>query len=433
VRLAEIALPAGGAGHFGAERLTVRRALVLFLASHLGAFAPGQLAAQVEVRPDGPVATIGAALRQVPAGGHILVRGGVYRERLLVDRAVTIEGQGWPVIDGGGEQAVTVTADSVTIRGLVIRNVSPSGTEDRAGIKLVGTHGCVIENNRLDSTFFGIYVAASRGCRITGNRIRGTGAGEMLNGNAIHLWNDTSMTVEGNDLQGHRDGVYLEFNRHAQIRRNRSRGNRRYGLHFMFSDSCDYQENVFSANGVGVAVMYSRVVSMAGNRFEGNWGPAAYGLLLKDISDSRVDSNQFVSNTVGLYAEGGNRLAVRGNRFLRNGWAVKLMASAQDNTFTGNDFEANSFDVATNSRSNTSAFARNHWDHYAGYDLDRDGYGDVPFRPVRLYSLVAQQNPPALILMRSLFIDLLDLAERVLPVLTPETLIDRQPLMRWPR
>ena len=87
--------------------------------------------------------------------------------------------------------------------------------------------------------------------------------------------------------------------------------------------------------------------------------------------------------------------------------------------------------MVTNSAASPSEFSENYWDHYAGYDLDRDGRGDVPFHPVRLFSLLVQQNPPALILLRSPFVDLLDAAERALPVLTPEALADRRPLMRW--
>ena len=30
---------------------------------------------------------------------------------------------------------------------------------------------------------------------------------------------------------------------------------------------------------------------MIDNRFEDNWGPAAYGLLLKEIKDSRIEGN----------------------------------------------------------------------------------------------------------------------------------------------
>ena len=54
----------------------------------------------------------------------------------------------------------------------------------------------------------------------------------------------------------------------------------------------------------------------------------------------------------------------------------------------------------------------------------------VPHRPVRLFSLLVAQNSPALILLRSAFVDLLDAAERVLPALTPETLTDPTPAMR---
>jgi nitrous oxidase accessory protein len=108
------------------------------------------------------------------------------------------------------------------------------------------------------------------------------------------------------------------------------------------------------------------------------------------------------------------------------------MGDAVDNRFVGNVFIGNSFDVGTNSTRTLSSFNRNYWDHYGGYDLDRDGTGDVPYAPVRLFALVLQRHPPALILLRSLFVDLLDLAERVMPVLTPAALVDSQPLMRRP-
>ena len=66
------------------------------------------------------------------------------------------------------------------------------------------------------------------------------------------------------------------------------------------------------------------------------------------------------------------------------------------------------------------------------YDLDRNGRGDVPFRPVRLFSLFVANNPPSVVLMRSAFVDVLDAAERALPVLTPQTLVDASPLMERP-
>jgi nitrous oxidase accessory protein len=119
------------------------------------------------------------------------------------------------------------------------------------------------------------------------------------------------------------------------------------------------------------------------------------------------------------------------NEFVNNGWALKLQASTEDALFIRNNFAGNTFDVATNSRSNSSTFTGNYWSAYDGYDLDRDGIGDVPHRPVRLASIVVAGNEPALILLRSNFLLLLDAAERVIPALTPETLADAAPAMRW--
>jgi nitrous oxidase accessory protein len=409
-------------------------ALTLILAAVPSALPAAPAPRRIVVAPGGPVPSVAAALRLARAGDTIVVTAGVYREpRIEVTVPVVILGRGEAVLDGGGtHEVLTLRADDVTVRGLTIRNVGTSFTEDRAGIRITGARGCVIADNRLLDTFFGIYAERAADCVISGNFIEGRARRQATAGNAIHLFYSTGFTVTGNRIRGHRDGIYLEFSTGASISDNESRGNVRYGLHFMYSDSCEYRRNVFAGNASGVAVMYSRGLTMVENRFEDNWGPAAYGLLLKEIKDSRIERNVLARNTVGLFAESADRLVIERNQFLRNGWAVRLMADATDNDFRANRFEGNSFDVATNSQATSSStFAGNYWDAYAGYDLDRDGFGDTPFRPVRLFSVLVEQNEPTLILLHSFFLDLLEAAERVMPVLTPETLVDSRPMMRW--
>jgi nitrous oxidase accessory protein len=384
------------------------------------------------VRPGSALPTLTAALAQAADGDTILVADGDYREpEIRVTRRVVIRGLGAPVFHGGDHQVLTVLADSVTISGLIIRDITPSATEDRAGIRVSDSRGCRIEHNTLLGTFFGIYLSHATGCLISDNRVVGSGTTEAVSGNAIHSWTSDSLTIRGNIVSGHRDGIYFEFTTHARVFGNTSDRNLRYGLHFMFSDDCEYRENSFTANRAGVAVMYSRRVTMSGNHFVRSSGSSAYGLLLKEISDSRLTHNLFERNTVALYAEGTNRVTADSNQFLENGWAVQVLADAQGTSFRQNRFEGNSFDVSTNSVNASSLFDGNFWDRYNGYDLDRDGRGDVPFAPVRLFALIVQQNAPTLILLRSFFVSVLDAAERVAPVLTPATMIDRHPLMRW--
>jgi nitrous oxidase accessory protein len=385
----------------------------------------------LHVGADWPFPTITEALQQASPGDRVVVHSGVYREpTLVVRRPVELVGVGWPVLDGEGEREILrIEADGVAVRGLSLRDVGVSYIEDRAAIKVQEAGQCEIVGNRIQNAFFGIYLAQAHSCRIEGNEILGEAVKETSSGNGIHLWYSRDITIKDNLVANHRDGIYLEFVEDSRVVGNLSRGHLRYGLHFMFSDGCVYEGNEFLENASGVAVMYTKRVQMLDNLFQDNWGGAAFGLLLKDFTDSEIRGNRFVRNTVAIYAEGSNRLTVEENELRENGWAVKIMANAQDNRFARNNFFNNTFDVATNSRRAYSTFEGNFWDSYDGYDLDRDGFGDVPFHPVRLFSLWAEQNEPSLILLRSFFVDLLDLAERLLPVLTPESLRDDAPRM----
>jgi nitrous oxidase accessory protein len=252
----------------------------------------------------------------------------------------------------------------------------------------------------------------------------------LLSANGIHCWKSDSLIIQNNYVSGHRDGIYFEFVTGSSIENNTSVKNVRYGLHFMFSHHNSYIGNTFQNNGAGVAVMYSNHVTMLNNRFLENWGNAAYGILLKDISDSKIKGNLFERNTCGIFLEGSNRIQMISNRFKGNGWAMQIQANCDDNVITHNNFLGNSFDIGTNGDLVLSKFELNFWDHYTGYDLNKDGIGDVPFRPVSMYSVIIESNPASLMLYRSLLVQLLDQAERMVPGITPVSLLDPKPKMK---
>lgn len=391
-------------------------------------------AVQLVVGPDGPHRRIADAVRAAPSGATVTIRAGQYREPTIrIDRPLTLVGEPGAVLDGEGvRELLVVASDGVTIRGLTFRHTGASDREDRAALRVIEVAGCLLDGNRFEETYFGIYLQGARGCVVRGNAIRGTIGGEGRTGNGIHAWGSTGSVLRDNTITGHRDGIYLEFSRHATVERNTSTGNRRYGLHFMYSDSSRYAENTFRGNGTGVAVMYSRQVLMLGNQFADNRGPSAYGLLLKEIADSRLEGNRFEGNTTALVADGADRLAAVGNLFRGNGRAVRLLASSASARFGDNRFEGNTLDVVANSRRTRADFHGNWWDAYRGWDLDRDGIGDVAHRPVQLLSLLVERSEPALLLQRSLLVRLLDAAERAVPTLTPTGVVDPAPRMRPP-
>lgn len=371
------------------------------------------------------------ALTAALEGDTINVYSGTYTEgNLVIDRQISLIGIGYPVLDGQfTHELITIKARGVRIEGFHLKNSGQMSTIDIAAIKVLAADGVVILRNQVTDCNFGIYLSNVRWGRIESNMVTGSPKEEQNTGNGIHLWKCDSAVITGNQVRGHRDGIYFEFVTHSTVTNNHSEGNIRYGLHFMFSHNDTYIGNLFRKNGAGVAVMYSHHVIMGNNDFEENLGAAAYGILLKDISDSHIYCNRFLRNSAALYLEGSNRIDIERNLFLENGWALRVQASCIDNTIRHNQFQRNSFDVATNGQVVLNSFNSNYWDHYEGYDLNKDGRGDVPFRPVSLFSSVAEQMPYALLFLRSLAMYLLDRAERWMPSLTPPTLTDESPFM----
>ncbi len=388
----------------------------------------------VNVGGVGGFSSIKEGIRSAAIGDTLLIAPGLYREsEINVDKRLHVIGLEYPIIDGGGKSEVLmITADSVVIEGLQIQNVQANYIADIAGVKLKEVRHVVLRNNKVLDTFFGIYLQQCRDIRIENNIVKSDAELEMSSGNAIHLWYCKNIIIVGNHVSGHRDGIYLEFVENSEISENISMDNIRYGLHFMFSNYDTYFENEFSRNGAGVAVMFSNHIDMHHNKFLHNWGEASYGLLLKEIYDADINDNEFVKNCIGIFVEGSSRIKYGNNQFQNNGWALKMSGGCLDNEVAGNSFVSNTFDVAFHGTKNENNFDGNFWSAYNGYDLNRDEIGDVPYRPVKLFNFIVNQTPEAIVLLRSLFVDLVNFAEKVNPLYTPKNIIDRKPLMQAP-
>jgi nitrous oxidase accessory protein len=379
-----------------------------------------------------PVHSLKKAFEIAKDKDSIILLPGIYKEGALVlTKSITLLGRDNPVLDGENKyEILLVSGKNIIIKGIQFRNSGYSSMDDYASIKLVDASNITLENNTITGAYFAIHISNTSYAIVRNNKITGVPRSEQLTGNAIHLWKSNHALIENNHVQGHRDGIYFEFVTYSTIRNNLSEKNIRYGLHFMFSNDDDYLNNTFRNNGAGVAVMYSKKVMMRDNRFEQNWGPSSYGILLKDISDSHIEHNTFLRNSIGLHLEGTSRIEINRNIFKENGWAIKVQASCENNNFHHNNFSGNSFDVGTNGSISLNRFYNNYWDKYEGYDINKDGFGDVPYHPVSMYSMIVEDNPNALMLLRSFTVQLLDKAEKAIPGLTPENLVDDKPLMK---
>lgn len=389
-------------------------------------------AGTIRVGEAGDVVTIKEGLSLAQPGDTIVIQAGTYREgNIRLDKPVVILGVDVPVLDGENKYEIfTIAASDVTIAGIKFQNTGRGSLDDISAVKVQSGRRIRIVDNWFENTFFGIHLSNCSDAVVRNNKLTATTTDAAENGNGIHAWKSHHITIEGNDVRGHRDGIYFEFVTHSLISDNHSEQNRRYGLHFMFSHDNEYRGNAFVDNGAGVAVMYTTGVKMIDNTFGNNWGAASYGMLLKDIRDSEVSGNRFLQNSTGIFMEGSSRIKFQNNLFSGNGYAVRLQASCDDNAFEFNNFSGNTFDVVTNGSLVLNTINNNYWDRYEGYDLNRDDIGDIPYRPVSMYSMIVERMPTAVLLWRSFLVFLLDRAERAMPAMTPENLKDESPSMK---
>ncbi len=385
----------------------------------------------IEVGANKPIKSIKKAIALAKVGDTVLVHKGHYKEgNIIINKRIVFIGKNYPILDGQKKyEVLSIKADGVIVRGFKVIKSGYATLEDPCGIKVYNRKNVIIQNNILDDNFFGIYIQNGANCIVKNNKILAYGKEEQRIGNGIHCWKSDKLQIISNTISGHRDGIYFEFVTNSIIKGNFSTKNIRYGLHFMFSNDDAYISNVFKNNGAGVAVMFTKRVKMLNNHFEENWGDAAYGLFLKEISDSYIIGNKFARNTSGIHMEGTTRILVQKNIFEANGWGMKIQASCMENEIKSNNFLGNTFDISTNGSLVLNTFNGNYWDKYEGYDLDKNGVGDVPFHPLSLFAVITENNPSAMLLFRSFMITLLDKSEKILPSITPDNFVDKTPLM----
>lgn len=386
----------------------------------------------LHVGPNQEFKQIRSALLSARDYDTIYVHHSQYKEgNIVINKKIVMIGVDLPVIDGDKKyEVVSIKSDSVTFRGFQVQNSGIATLNDPGGIKVYDASNIIIEDNVLENNFFGIYIQYGKHCLIRNNRLKAYGLEEQQIGNGIHCWKSDSLQIIGNHIEGHRDGIYFEFVTHSIVWRNISKGNIRYGLHFMFSNNDAYINNIFDRNGAGVAVMFTKEVVMYSNTFQNSTGDASYGILLKEISDAEIRGNRFINNTSALFLEGANRISIHKNVFHGNGYSLKIQANCMDNEVYQNNFINNTFDVSTNGSLVLNTFNNNYWDKYEGYDLDKDGLGDIPFHPLSLYSVIIENNPIAMLLFRSFMVTLLERTEKLIPSITPEEFKDNAPVIK---
>ncbi len=147
--------------------------------------------------PDADHTRIGDAINESRDGDMIKVYAGTYNERLKIEKRLTLEGVGQPVIDAEkvhSRHAVSIRVSDVVLRGFKITNTGSTA----AGVHILGLVGgtrvdrmAIIEDNLIDGCYEGIWFDYGEKNTIRRNTISNTSSWGGIFGisskNAIYL------------------------------------------------------------------------------------------------------------------------------------------------------------------------------------------------------------------------------------------------------
>ena len=374
--------------------------------------------------------SIAAAIARAAPGDVIRVERGMYRERLLIDKPLTLKGINRPTLSGGFEgDTIRIAAEDVVIDGLIVRDSGDSLQDQNAGVYIQpGAHRAVVRNCDLTYNLFGLWIEKSNDVRIENNLITGKRDYRSASrGNGIQLYNTNGARIIGNRISFVRDAIYVDVSHHAIFRGNRLHHSR-YGTHYMNSNYNLWEGNDSWHNRGGLALMEVRDQVVRNNRA---WANSDHGIMLRTIQDSLVENNVVAGNARGFLIYDAEYNTLRGNLVADNLVGVHLWAGSINNVVERNDFISNREQVRYVAARDTTWGARegNHWSNYVGWDRNGDGIGDVPYEANDVVDRLSWRHPMMKLLLASPAVQTLRMVGRQFPLLRAPSIVDPHPRM----
>jgi parallel beta-helix repeat protein len=304
----------------------------------------------IDVPDDYP--SIQAAIDNASANDTIYVHTGTYNENIIIDKTVTLIGDGIPVttIDGSGTgNVVQIIANGVHISGFTIRNSGSSISN--AGIYL-NSDDTNITVNALVDNYYGILIE------------------DPSNNNVI----------SGNTIVGHTlGGISLHTASNNTIRENVLTGNNFWGIYLEYAHGNELVDNMIQNHGHGIYLLSSSHNRIGRNTIQNNNG----GFYLVYSDENHIFKNTIHNNPYGLELDYSYDNTICGNNITQSQqYGIELADfPATTNIFYHNNFMSNTWnawDQYTNIWNLALPVGGNYWDDYWGSDTNGDGFGDTP-------------------------------------------------------
>ncbi|MEM0499289.1 MAG: NosD domain-containing protein [Methanothrix sp.] len=309
-----------------------------------------------------PGSSIQAAINSASSGDTIEIQGGIYSERIAVDKSLIIRGNttsGYPEVNAGGSgTAVTISGSDVEITG--IRATGSGMASMDAGILVKGKNNRVIDC-QVSGNRYGIVLSFAEGCTL--ENILAEASSEA----GILLDNSTGNKIIGSRLENNIRGIRLVSSESNTIRENSISNTTLEAISVERSSNRNLiSDNIIRFNQIGVFLETSRGNNITRNLASNN----SIGIKIANRNDT--ESIRPIENP-GKY--GGVSIKYKPNSDIES-YDVrdKDLSAYTTNTIYNNtliDNEVNAIDDGNNQWDNGIL-----GNHYSDFDEPEEGCRD---------------------------------------------------------
>jgi nitrous oxidase accessory protein len=368
----------------------------------------------------------------------IKLSNGTYSGNIIINKPLTIVGEGENVIIKGSDEGrvITIKSHHVHLNSLIITDSGSRMENLDAAIFMDQVSYCKIEHCHIKESLYGIDMKMVTHSVIRNNTITSKKNDISLRGDGLKLWYSHHNIIQNNTINNVRD-VTLTRSSDNKIKNNTFLNNR-YGLHLSLSHHNNIEKNTFKYNSVALMIMGAKDINVTNNIIESSIGAAGIGVVIKGVSNFHFKKNQVRYNAQGIYVdtkstETGMQRYFINNDIAYNKEALHFHAIIKNNTITNNRVYGNIDDIVRDSKvnpSNSNVIEYNYWDRYAGFDKNGDNIGDTAHKVYLYADQLWQFNHKIKFFYASPIMSLINFLTNIAPFIEPTLLLeDTKPII----
>ncbi len=306
----------------------------------------------------GDFTTITEAIKKVAPGTRILIRRGLYKEGLVIDKPLEIIGDGDAgdvVIQATGTQVIKFQTTMGRIVNLTLQRMGggnwPCVDIAQGRVELEDcditspTHSCVAVHGGADP-------------KLRRNRIH-----DNKEGSGVFVYENAQGTLEDNDIFGNAlSGVEIKNTSNPTLRRNHIHHSKRASGVFVYDGGQGiFEDNDIFSNALsGVAIGTTGNPTLRRNRI---YDAKQSGVYVYEKGQGTLEDNDIFSNgNSGISSTEGGNPVVRNNRINKNAYFGIRVYENGSGVFENNDLTKNAKDawsIAEDSRANVTRVNNN--------------------------------------------------------------------------